>query len=319
VGKKPRTNNKKHMPTVTFNHTGAAQSWVVPANVHTIAVEAWGAQGGSGSGDAGGSLAPGAEGGFARGLLEVTPGETLHVYVGGQGQNVTIVGPVGGGFNGGGGAGGAPPPQRTRGGGGGGSDVRQGGNSVANRKIVAGGGGGTSGVGFLGGVGGGMDGGDGSDASLAGLGGTQNAGGAANQPLFCNPGDLFAGGNTISTFFCSGGGGGLYGGGAGGGAGGGSGYVGGVLGGFTSQGGRQGNGLVIFSFGAALQCPKDVCIVTSRCSFPVYYAVKGEGTGEIICTPPSGSCFPQGTTRVDCYAQLNRSVKCYFFVTVRPR
>jgi len=302
------------MPTITFPYTGAAQSWVVPANVHAINIEAWGAQGGSGDFS---GLAPGAEGGYSKGVLKVTPGETLHVYVGGQGQAVTIAGPIGGGFNGGGGAGGIAVSGGTRGGGGGGSDARQGGNSVANRKIVAGGGGGTAGVGFLGGVGGGLVGVDGT-GSGKGLGGTQTMGGAATAFTNCKAGALFAGGDTKLTTNCAGGGGGLYGGGAGSGAGGGSGYVGGVLGGFTSQGGRQGNGLVIFSFGAALQCPKDVCIVTSRCSFPVYYAVKGEGTGEIICTPPSGSCFPQGTTRVDCYAQLNRSVKCYFFVTVRP-
>ena len=264
------------MLTATFPYTGAAQSWVVPANVHAIDIEAWGAQGGSGKFLS--PLTPGGEGGYSKGTLGVTPGETLHVYVGGQGQNVTTAGPVGGGFNGGGG--------------------------------------GTSTAANLGGAGGGSVGADGTDVvPEKGFGGTQTAGGVSTN---CNPGVFFAGGNTIDGKTCSGGGGGWYGGGAGGGAGGGSGYVGGVLNGFTNQSGRQGNGLVIFRIDAALQCPKDVCIVTSRCSFPVYYTVKGQGTGEIICTPPSGSCFPQGTTRVDCYAQLDRSVKCHFFVTVRP-
>jgi hypothetical protein len=300
------------MPTATFNFTGAAQSWVVPANVHTINIEAWGAQGGSGDF---GSLTPGAEGGYAKGVLKVTPGETLHVYVGGQGQTVTIPGPTGGGFNGGGDAGGSSVVQR--GSGGGGSDVRQGGNSVANRKIVAGGGGGTAYDSGLGGAGGGNVGGDGTEVGDQGLGGTQTMGGAATLPTSCDSGVFFAGGDTKPGERCCGGGGGWFGGGAGIGGGGGSGYIGGVLGGFTSQGGRQGNGLVIFNFGAQLQCPKDVCIVTSRCLFPVYYTIKGNGV--ITCAPPSGSCFPQGTTRVECTAKLGSEVvKCHFFVTVRP-
>jgi hypothetical protein len=113
-----------------FFFTGDVQEFVVPMNVTRIRIEAWGAQGGPDS-------FPGGLGGYAFGETDVTPGETLFVFVGGRVPE--CVAGTGGGFNGGGDAG----PAGCSGGGGGASDVRRGGTSLDNRIIVAGGGGGS--------------------------------------------------------------------------------------------------------------------------------------------------------------------------------
>jgi hypothetical protein len=137
---------------VNFGYTAGGQAFVVPAGVTQIVVEAWGAQGGTGEATAPGletTSDPGGLGGYARSVLEVTPGEELGVFVGGRGgDGDTDVGPTGtGGFNGGfNGAGGNLATVETQGGaGGGGSDVRQGGFLPEHRVIVAGGGGGGGG------------------------------------------------------------------------------------------------------------------------------------------------------------------------------
>src|SRR5262245_28848046 len=200
-----------------FEFTGAAQEYVVPAGVCSLTVDAFGAQGGDGSfgtDDAG----IGGEGGRATATIPVTPGETLAVYVGGQGeagpevieQSVALAdepqsdGDVGaqafllaaqGGFNGGGDSlwpfeyeeNGSPG-----GGGGGASDVRQGGSALEQRVVVAGGGGGGGGEAEdegepgdgNGGGGGGLEGEDGAESggnTPGGGGGTQTAGGAAGS------------------------------------------------------------------------------------------------------------------------------------------
>ena len=83
--------------TTTFNYTGTQQTFFVPPGVTTVHIEAQGAAGWSGPTNSGGL------GGTASGDLTVTPGETLYVYVGGQGT--AAIGnhiPMGGGFNGGG-------------------------------------------------------------------------------------------------------------------------------------------------------------------------------------------------------------------------
>ena len=99
-------------PATTFSYTGTVAQYTVPAGVHYVVVDTWGAQGGGLGGHAGGTIA-------------VTPGEVLPVRVGGSN-----------GFNGGGAGG-------TFGGNGGGaSDVRQGGGSLADRVVIGGGGGG---------------------------------------------------------------------------------------------------------------------------------------------------------------------------------
>ena len=89
----------------TFNWTGGAQIYVVPAGVTSIDVTLRGAAGRSVSGGGDGGL-----GATVTGTLDVTPGQGIQVNVGGTGQ------PSGyGGFNGGGIGGG---------GGGGASDIR---------------------------------------------------------------------------------------------------------------------------------------------------------------------------------------------------
>jgi hypothetical protein len=116
----------------TFSFSGGFDSYIVPAGVTSVFVQAWGAQGGSGA--AGGASVQGGSGGlggYAEGFLVVTPGQNLNILVGGQGAT-----PLGG-FNGGGNGGNA-----DAGGGGGASDIRVGGTAQANRVIVAGGGGG---------------------------------------------------------------------------------------------------------------------------------------------------------------------------------
>jgi len=145
----------------TFNYTGGLQTWVVPSGVTSVTIQAWGAQGGSASGGTPGY------GGYSTGTLAVTPGQTLYIYVGGQG------GATGGaGYNGGG------TGSSAGGGGGGASDVRYGGTALANRKIIAGGGGGNYSTSYSpGGSGGGTTGGNGT-GSFFGYGATQSAGGA---------------------------------------------------------------------------------------------------------------------------------------------
>jgi hypothetical protein len=116
--------------SITYNYTGAVQTFVVPAGVIQLTIECWGAQGGSNPINVGGGT--GGYGGYASGQLAVTPGQTLYVYVGGQGA-VTVTG----GWNGGGN--GCVNP-----GGGGASDVRNGGQTLNDRIIVGAGGGGSS-------------------------------------------------------------------------------------------------------------------------------------------------------------------------------
>lgn len=118
--------------TFTFNYTGAVQTWVVPAGVTSVNIQAWGAQGGNGangSGASGGGI--GGLGAKASGTLAVTPGQILNIYVGGRGITSSTIrgrsqtGPTSGGLNGG--------TQNT---GGGASDVSVDGISAANRVIA---------------------------------------------------------------------------------------------------------------------------------------------------------------------------------------
>ena len=235
----------------TFHYTGAAQSFVVPANTTLIKVVALGA--------AGGVLDPSysdpARGGRVSALLPVRPGERLYVYVGGAANPC-----YSGGFNGGG-----DPGGNFGCGGGGASDVREGGDALRFRILVAAGGGGRGAgdddIGVRGGAGGGRKGRPGGTipsypgAATGGGGGTQSRGGAGGKegvgyghgyPGFA--GKLGAGGNggdggygeTGSLFGGDGGGGGggYYGGGGGGGGSGGAsgGY------GFNPPGGGGGGG-----------------------------------------------------------------------------
>ena len=227
---------------VTFEFTGGQQSFVVPPGVFSVHIEAWGAQGADVMNEGTG---PGGLGGFSGGDLAVTPGQTLQLFVGGQGTAVGQGVPGGGGFNGGGDARGTPD-SGERGGGGGASDVRVGGTGLNDRVIVAAGGGGSCGDIFSpGGDGGGLT-GDQGGLSEPGQGGTQDSGG--DGFLICLDGEFGLGGDSPSNIFCAGGGGGWFGGGAGCGGGGGSSFIGGVENGETNSGVREGDGLIILTF-----------------------------------------------------------------------
>ena len=155
--------------TDTFNYTGDAQTWTVPAGVTSATFDLYGARGGGFVGDS--LLAPGL-GGEATATIAVTPGDSIEVNVGGQG------GSPAGGFNGGG-AGGSIA------GGGGASDIRIGGTALADRELVAGGGGGAGSRSCVfqpvfGGDGGGES-GDAGLASTAGICSGSVAGGGGKQ------------------------------------------------------------------------------------------------------------------------------------------
>lgn len=240
--------------TVTFDYTGSQQTWTVPAGVTSIEIEAWGAQGGSTSGSS--YPGTGALGGYSKGTLSVTPGETLYVYVGGQGTSTTTKYGSYTLFSGGWNGGGSVSTQGNGGAGGGASDVRKGGQALTNRVIVAGGGGGVAWQNTQGGVGGGNSGGNGTTIDgAAAQGGTQTSGGAAGTAgtggQTATAGALGQGGNGSGwSEGGGGGGGGYYGGGGGGygnGGGGGSGYIGGITSGTTTAGQRSGNGQVIIT------------------------------------------------------------------------
>ena len=196
--------------TETFNYTGAAQTWTVPAGVTSASFDLFGAQGGLIS-----TNSPGL-GGHATATIPLTAGDSIQVNVGGRGASFPSSGA--GGFNGGG--------NGTVQGGGGASDIRIGGTSLNQRVLVAGGGGGSgncvsNGQTSNGGGGGGLMGADGfgppvtvgcTTVLVAGGGGTPNAGGSATPPA--TMGTFGSGGNGTASIG-GGGGGGWYGGGGG--------------------------------------------------------------------------------------------------------
>jgi hypothetical protein len=204
----------------TFYYAGGAQGFKVPAGVTQLKVIALGAHG-AGS--------PEARGGRVRAVIPVTPGETLSVYVGGNGSETK------GGFNGGGDGGSG---YGGRSGGGGASDIRRGGTGLRDRIIVSGGGGGSGigyeGTGETGGAGGcGYPTGSGCSkyGGYGGDGGTQSDGGQGGAAGQCfvgsgiqgESGAFGVGGSGAAAGSGSGprspgggGGGGYYGGGGGG-------------------------------------------------------------------------------------------------------
>jgi PKD repeat protein len=211
-----------------FLFTGGAQSFVVPAGATSLSIDARGASGGAAHSEAVFGL-----GGRTQATVTTTPGETLHIYVGGAGVTGVSATIQSGGFNGGGSSG------RGGGSGGGASDVRQGGTALANRVVVAGGGGGTGGDpasgsgGGRGGDGGGLIADAGADGATSG-----GPGGEAGEQVSV----VYAGNGTGGTLGVGGNGGlggtnpNLRGGGGGGG-----GYYGGG-GGSTEIGDPAGGG-----------------------------------------------------------------------------
>ncbi|MFF4580174.1 hypothetical protein [Streptomyces sp. NPDC001389] len=254
-----------NLVTCTFNYTGAADSFTVPAGVTQVGFDAKGASGGAGSSlfNPGGTGAAGAE---VTGTLAVTPGQTLQVNVGGAGTNGALGGASGvpgtGGFNGGANGGATRDGQNTGGGGGGASDIRTGTFDLASRQVTAAGGGAGGGAGQAGSGGAGGAGGQSGADGTAGAGGG-GAGGGGATPTTPGAaggngaaGTLGAGGvGGLALQGGGGGGGGVYGGGGGGGAfnsagGGGGGSSAAPAGSTFSTGVNTGNGIVILTYNA---------------------------------------------------------------------
>ena len=221
----------------TFEYTGGAQEFVVPANVCSVTVDTFGAEGGDAASPNVDTEPTGGLGGQTRATIVVTPGETLAVYVGGRGGDGTFEDGVfgtplaggTGGFNGGGTGGSAIGPDEVMSGagGGGGSDVRRGGTELAHRVVTAAGGGGgggfsermpggTFGSGGAGGAESG-EGGDGADAPPAiapaveakgGKVGTTSSGGAGGAGAIPAPPVTGNGGDGADGALGAGGGGG---------------------------------------------------------------------------------------------------------------
>lgn len=295
--------------TTTFSYTGSVQTYVVPACVNAVTIDAQGAQGGGPSGGLGGR---------AIATVPVTPGSTLYVYVGGQ--PTTRPGPGSGGFNGGGLVNALPCGGGTNDGwgGGGASDVRTT-VSLNDRIIVGGGGGGQGWTSGAGGAGGGLQGADGAASWIAGtqgFGGTQTAGGAGGyytgNSQSAGSGTFGYGGDAgpVTTYCIGGGGGGGYYGGGGGyvsaGAGGSS-YISypGSTSTSTTAGFRSGNGQIMItpaSTGApaaptAVSGTSPLCAGSSA-SFSINPVA---GATSYTWTVPSGATINsgQGTTSIN--------------------
>ena len=262
-----------------FGHTGAVQTFIVPAGVTSIDIRAWGAEGGSD--DAPGEY--GGLGGYAEGTLSVNPGDILYINVGGHGEWVSGDTPSGGGFNGGGNARGL---NAYRGGGGGATDVRLGSNNLSDRVIVAAGGGGNCGSTSVGGNGGGENGED--SPGGTGEGATQNSPGTYG----CGEGQSGLGGSSTQTCQAAGGGGGFYGGSAGCGGGGGSGYIDGVTNGILRTGIRSHHGTLRLTYTIDGQIPNDIC----QDATPIYCGdvvtgntVDASHNNPLECNAPNGN------------------------------
>lgn len=219
--------------TVTFNYTGANQSWTVPTGVTSATFYLFGAGGGGNSRTSGGG------GGYATGAYSVTAGQVYTIIVGEGGGGdvaVTVTGLTGKYTKityGGGGRGGSTAFDtyiRTFSSGGGRSAIRAPG---ASTDLATAGGGGGGGYGICGNGGGGLSG-------AGARGGTQTAGGASASPSLSGAagnGSAYRGGDSNNEG--GGGGGGYFGGGDGGdnaGGGGGSSYIALLTNGATSSG-----------------------------------------------------------------------------------
>jgi hypothetical protein len=292
----------------TFAYTGAVQTYVVPADVCAVTLDAAGANGGDGDfvdgfpPDAFGSDGVeaqfvGGTGGGASATFLVDPGDVITVLVGGVG------GPGGGGSQAGGFGGGGDGGDGDEGVGGGGGGGASAFTLDGEPLLVAGGGGGGGAVVQDGGAGG-SAGGDGSPGADNGApsngrpggGGTASAGGTGGLPGQPLPGTAGASGS-----LGQGGAGGDFGGAlAGGGGGGGGGWFGGGGGGGAGNGGSGGGGGGGSSFVGASVGP----VTTGSSSQDV------DGNGSATITPIGPACHvltvekqvegvvPSGTTFV---------------------
>ncbi len=281
------------------------QTYVVPPCVTSVYIESYGAQGAN-SQDRLTTNATGGLGATVTGTLAVTPGQTLYIFVGGQG-NINGSGGYNGGGTGGTSSAGSSCFGGPAAGGGGASDVRVIGMTLTDRIIVAGGGAGSGrdycngscqpcGCGGSGGGGGnanGINGNAGYNCGYSypgsginfGYGGTPTAGGAGGPGDGGGPsglagilGDGGTGAGGTYDVAGGGGGGGYYGGGgggsassgsgvAGGGGGGGSSYVGGVTSGMMTPANRNGDGLVVITPNAGAPAqPTSITGLASICA-----------------------------------------------------
>ena len=151
--------------SLTFSFTGAVQTWVVPAGVTSVTVDARGASGLTTIAGTGG------RGGRVQATLAVTPGQTLNLYVGGAGTGCNT-----GGWNGGGVTSCVYAGSTYQGAGGGATDIRVAGTALANRVLVAGGGG-SGAYNYASGMSGGDSGGLVGTGGLGGGGGSPPGGG----------------------------------------------------------------------------------------------------------------------------------------------
>ena len=222
-------------PTTAFEYTGSYQTYTAP-RTGTYRIDLWGAQGGSTANAAGG------KGAYTSGVINLTEGDILYIYVGGEGiarNNGEANGAIPGGWNGGAqGNKSRNDYQQANSSGGGATDVRlvsgawNDAISLRSRIMVAGAGGGTyesydsSNVYVTGGYGGTLNGGSGSYltsrqgySSINPKGGTQTTGGNGvnqwNYESYSNDylGSFGVGGTGWDSY--GGGGGGWYGGASG--------------------------------------------------------------------------------------------------------
>lgn len=236
--------------TTSTYYANGSSTYLVPTGVTSVVVKTWGAGGGGGAGS--GSSGVGGNGGgagYSKGVVTVTPGESLDVLVGAAGA-------AAGANLGGGGGGGFSSLSRSgtylmqAGGGGGGGGSR--GNATGNGG-TGGAGGGASGV--AGTAGGGTSptgGGGGLGSGTAGSAGTTGTGGTAGSVGAANAGGNGAGyaSNNCNTAVTNTQGSGVGNGGNGGsdttgcsnGGGGGGGRFGGGGGGSTTSNNRGGGG-----------------------------------------------------------------------------
>ncbi len=177
-----------------FAYTGNYQTWTAPYT-GTYRLEVWGAEGGGGVNNTTWT----SKGGYAKGEITFTAGQTYYIYVGKKGGSG---GASSAGWNGGG-----YESDGTAGGGGGATDIRNVIGNLSSRVIVAGGAGGSHEPSYgRGGPGGGLIGGEalneGSFASsysvYKGGPGTQSSGGAhATATTSCTDGSLGQGGTGL--------------------------------------------------------------------------------------------------------------------------
>ncbi len=236
----------------SYGYTGAAQTYRVPDKVTSLKVTAAGGTGGYGDNGDTEFGGVGGAGGEVTGTLQVTPGEQLNVYVGGNGTNgqaasnfpcsSCTTGGVGGwggpgGANSGANGGGYQDGTFSYAGGGGGATVITDASGTTVLSVAGGGGGGD---GFVGGPGG--DGGDG--GSLSGNPGKDGSGFGVVGAGGANGGADGASSTGNGTAGSDGGKGTNAGGGAGGGVNGGGGGGYGI-----ATGGGGGGGAGSSSFG----------------------------------------------------------------------